>query len=90
MCPSHHYVRYTFLNLDQWIALPAFSSSPVTSDYDFSVWSVFLLLCVFAFFGIFVQCLALWLCGSLVTSDNDFGVVYDSDYNDYSVVLPDK
>ena len=36
------------------------------------------------------ECIALWLCGSLVTSDNDFGVVYDSDYNDYSVVLPDK
>ena len=71
------------------MVLPALCGSPVTSDYDFSEVSFFVSLC-FRIFCIFVQCIALWPCGSLVTSDNDFGVVYDSDYNDYSVVLPDK
>ena len=42
---------------------------------------------IFWYFRAMHCSLAVW---QPVTSDNDFGVVYDSDYNAYSVVLPDK
>ena len=65
-------------------------SSPVTSHDEFSTVTFFVTSLCFRIFWYFraMHCsLAVW---QPVTSDNDFGVVYDSDYNDYSVVLPDK
>ena len=44
----------------------------------------------FQHFCIFVSVCPVMLFDSPATLDNDSGVVYDSDYNDYSVVLRDK
>ena len=44
----------------------------------------------FQHFCIFVPVCPVMLFDSPATLDNDSGVVYDSDYNDYSVVLRDK
>ena len=61
--PHHMFVSVL---VSRPVSVFGLQSSPVTSHDEFSTVTFSCKrLCVFAFFGIFVQCIALWPCGSL-------------------------